>query len=99
MRSRLALPLSVFEAVVGRLAALQAHSSLCPYELFARHPQIAQAKQREQLRGVLGKALVAHLCEAELALDDSQGVFQLGAHTDIEFLSLFAQCAPRSVVV
>ena len=36
----------------------------------ACHPQIAQRKQRHQLRRVLGKAFVAHLGEAELALDE-----------------------------
>jgi hypothetical protein len=65
----------------------------------ARRPQIAQGKQRHQLRRVLSKALLAHLGEAELALADPKGVFYLGAHTGLEFLGLFAQRTPRRVLL
>lgn len=45
-----------------------------PHERAARHPQIAQARQREQLRRFLVQTLVANLGKAKLALGDSEGL-------------------------
>jgi len=75
IEEHLGADLKPFQALVGHLPALRAHSSLHLDKFSTSHPQIAQRKQRHQLRGVLGKALVAHLGKAELALDDSKRVF------------------------
>ena len=44
------------------------------------HPQIAQCKQREQLRRVFGKTPVAHFGETGQALDHPKAMPHLGAH-------------------
>ena len=61
-----------FEAAGGHLPALQAHSSPHSHQLSARHRQIAQGKQRDQLSRVLGQSFVAHLGKAKLIFDDSE---------------------------
>jgi hypothetical protein len=69
------------QAAGGRLPALQTHSSQRALNnSFSSHPQVAQGKQREQLRRVLGQPFVANLGEAELTLDHSERVLDLGAN-------------------
>jgi hypothetical protein len=53
--------------------------------------QIGQPQQREQLRRVLGQALVAHLPQAKPVLDDVEGVFDLGANARLDPLNLLVQ--------
>ena len=65
--------LKPFQASGVLLPVLQAHSSLRSYQLSACHPQIAQRKQRYQLRRVLGKALVAHLGKPRCHLQPCYG--------------------------
>ena len=68
---------------------VQAHSSPGPHQLSACHPQIRQRKQRHQLGRVLGQPLVAHLGEAELALDDTKRVLYQAVDRDgdtVDFL-------------
>ena len=84
-----------FQTVDGQLPGLQAHSCLRPVQKFVSgHPQIAQRKQRHQLRRVLGKSLVANLGKSELALDDPKRVFNLGTNAGLDLLSLVQQLAP-----
>lgn len=91
----IALGLQPFEAACGPSAALRMHSSPPSHELSASHSQVAQRKQRDELRRILGQALVANIGEAELALDDSEGVFHLGANTGLELFRLLDQLTPR----
>lgn len=66
--------------VFGPLPVLQAQSFLRRplHKCLAGHPQIRQREQRDQLRGVLGQPPIAHLGVAELALDQSEGMLDLG---------------------
>jgi len=48
-------------------------------------PQIAQRKQGDELRCVLGQPSVARLAVAKLALDHPKRMLHLGAHTGLEF--------------
>ena len=68
-----------------------AHSCQAPTQMPARHPQIGQSKQRVQLRRVLGQTAIAHLHMAELALDDTERVLDLGANAGFDALDLFSQ--------
>ena len=69
----------------GRLPALQTHSSQRALNnSFSSHPQVAQGKQREQLRRILGQPFVANLGEAELALDHPERVLDLGANAGLD---------------
>ena len=87
------------QAAGGHLPALQTHSSLRSLKNSpSGHPQIAQGKQRDKLRRVPGKALVADLGEAELALDDAKWMLDPGPHAGLELLSL-VQLAPGRVLV
>lgn len=80
--------LVLFEALGEHLPVVRAHSLLCRHQSFTRHPQIAQFKQRQKLDRVLGKTLVAHLGEAELALDYPKRVLHFGAsHGTTRFIS------------
>lgn len=65
-------PGSPFPGQAGGVRLL-AHHQLSP-----RQVQIRQADQREHLRGVLGKPLVAHLRVAELALDYPENMLHPG---------------------
>ena len=85
------------EAPGGPLPAPQAHSSLCPYQMPAGHPQVRQRKQRDELRRVLCQTFVAHLGETELTLDNPKGMLDLGAHAGFELLDGFAVLAPGTV--
>lgn len=62
-----------------------------PVQTPARHPQIGQRKQRVQLRRVLGQAAIAHLRMAELALDDTKRMLDLGTDTGLDALDLLGQ--------
>ena len=75
--------LRLFRTVGLPLPAFRA-SSPHSHKLSARHPQIAQGKQRDQLRRVLGQPFVTDLGETKLAFDDSEGVPHLGPHTGLE---------------
>jgi len=88
------------QATAGRLPALQAHLSPCSLNnSLSGHPQVAQGKQRDQLRRVLGQPFVAHLGKTELALDNAKRVLYLGAHAGLELLGLVQQAAPRRLLV
>ena len=88
------------EAAGGRLPALQAHSSLRSLNnSFSSHPQVAQGKQRHQLRRVLCQPFVANLGEAELALDHPERVLDLRANAGFELLGFVQQAAPRRVLI
>lgn len=99
---QVAFGLLPFQAVCGRLPALQAHSSKRPLKNSpSGHPQIAQGKQRDELRRILGQATVSDLAEPELAFDDPERVFHFCPHTGLELfgfvqqgaqLRLFIQC-------
>jgi hypothetical protein len=89
-----------FQGGRGRFPALQAHS--CLHSLknsLPGHPQIAQRKQRDQLRRVLGQAPVAHLHEAELALDHPKRMPHLGPDAGLDLLQLLDQSVTAAAVV
>jgi len=88
------LPFPVFSAG-GHLPGLQAYSCLHPSRnSVSGHPQIAQRKQRYQLRRVLGQSLVANLGKSELTLDDTKQMLNFGAYAGLDLLSLLQQLAP-----
>ena len=79
---------------------LQAHSSLRPvHKPASSHPDIGQRKQRDELRGILGKPPVAHFEVTELALDDPKRMLHFGAHAGFELFGLFVQRAPGRVLL
>lgn len=53
--------------------------------------QIRQAKQREELRSILGQSAITSLLEREHVLDDVEGVLHLGPDAGLELLDPFAQ--------
>jgi hypothetical protein len=55
------------------------------------HPQIAQCKQRVQVRRVLCKPPVSELDMPELPFDDPKRVLHLGTHARFERLDLVRQ--------
>jgi hypothetical protein len=75
---RVHLHLWPFSAHDRRLPFVLTRLSLRFDELLAGHLQIAQRKQRDEPRGVLGKAPVADLSVAELMLDNLERVFDFG---------------------
>ena len=80
--------------------SLKAHSSVRSLNnSLSGHPQVAQGKQRDQLRRVLGQPFVAHLGKTELALDNAKRVLYLGAHAGLELLGLVQQTGPRRLLV
>ncbi len=91
IREHICSGLVPFQALGGDLPVLRAHLSPNRYQSFARHPLIAQYRLRHQLGRVLGKALVAHPGEVELALDDPKRVLYLGSFAGLELFRLFAQ--------
>jgi len=92
--------LQPLQAAAGRLAALQTLSSVrFLNNSLSGHTQIAQGKQRDQLRRVLGQPFVAHLGKTELALDNAKRVLYLGAHAGLELLGLVQQAVPRRLVI
>lgn len=60
-------------------------------QTLTHHPQVGQGKQRMPLRSVLGRASVAHLHMPELAFDDAERVFDLGADTRLDTLDLIGK--------
>ena len=77
----------VFGPSFGHLPTLQAHSSRRPLNnSFSHHPQVAQRKQRCQLRRVFDQAPIARLAVAKLALDHPEGVLHLGPNAGLELL-------------
>lgn len=79
-------PLSPSWRPFGRL---QTHSCLRALQESApRHPQIGERKQRMQLRCVLGQSPIANLYVPELALDDPERMFHLGADAGLDVLKL-----------
>ena len=81
------------------LTGLRPHSSLSTQQFAAHHPKIGQRKQRDELRRVFLQPALAHLDEAELAFDNPERVLHLCPNTGLELLCLFAQRAPRRVLV
>jgi len=77
-------PSGAFDRIAG--ASCPRHQQLSP-----RHPQIAQRKQHRQPRGVLGQAPVAHLGVAELLLDHTERVLNLGPLASFELFHLVQQ--------
>jgi hypothetical protein len=88
-----------FQASVGHLPAVHAHSSPCTQQMSSRHPHIAQRKQRHQLRRILGRPFVADLGETELALDHAKRVLDLRANAGFDLLGFVQQAAPRRLLV
>jgi hypothetical protein len=68
------------------IRAVQTHSCLDPHQTPPRHPQVRQREQRDDLRRVLGQAPVAHLGEAELLLDHTERVLDLGPDAGLHLL-------------
>ena len=60
--------------------ASRAHLAHEGQQSLACQPQVGQRKQRHDLPGVLRQATIANLDEAELALDDPEGMLDDGAH-------------------
>ena len=48
--------------------------------MVSRHEQIGQRRYRKQAVAVLHHAAIADLGKTEYALDDKEGMFDLGAH-------------------
>lgn len=71
-----------------RRGALQAQSSPDSHQMSPGHPQIAQRKQRRDLRGVLAQSAVADLGKSELPLDHPEGMFDLGTDAGLDLLDL-----------
>ena len=63
----------------------------------SRHEQIRQCRHNEQAIAVLHHAAIAHLGEAEDALDDEKGMFHLGAHTRLSAVLLALTFSQSSV--
>ena len=84
-----------FQAAEGGRPLPQACSSLRPLRRApSGHPQIAQAKQRDPVRGVLGQPFVAQRVASEPMRDDPTRVFNLGAHAGLHLPP--ASCTKRS---
>jgi hypothetical protein len=80
------------QAAGGRLHALQTHSSQHSLNnSFSSHPQVAQGKQREQLRRVLGQPFVANLGETELTLDHPKRMLDLGANAGFDLFQFILE--------
>ena len=89
-----------FSGLLPPFGDLRTHSSLHPlHKPASGHPDVGQRKQRDELRGVLGKPPVAHFDVTELALDNPKRMLHLGAHAGLELLGLFLQCAPGRVLL
>ena len=69
------------------------------YQLSPHHPKIRQREHRVQLGGVLGQAAVARLPEAEMLLDHSKGMLDLGVHSGLELLDLVEHRAQKALLV
>lgn len=83
-----------------RFGRMQTRSCLQPLQQPApRHPQIAQRKQRVQLRRVLGQSPVAHFYVPELPLDDPKRVFHLGPDSSLDVFKLLEHGAHGAVFV
>ena len=81
-----------FGSSFGHLPTLQAYSSCRPLNnSFSHHPQVAQRKQRDQLRRVFEQAPIPSLAIAELAFDHPEGVFHLGPNAGLDLLQLVDQ--------
>ena len=90
--SRTLRPLvGLFELPFGYLPTLQAHSSRSLNNSFSHHPQVAQRKQRDQLRRVFDQSPIPSLAVAELALDHPEGVFHLGPNAGLDLFQLVDQ--------
>jgi len=86
---------SHFQAADRRRPLLQSCSSLCPLQHSPYgHPQIAQAKQRDQVRGVHGQPFLTHRVASKATLDDLTRVSNLGAYAGFYLPS--AGCTKRS---
>ena len=83
-----------FLGLLSPFGDLQTHSSPRPvHKPASGHPDVGQRKQRDELRGVLGKPPVAHFEVTELALDNSKRMLHLGPHAGFELFGLFVQRA------
>ena len=75
-----------------RIDFLQAHSSRSLLNnSFSHHPQVAQRKQRDQLRRVFDKAPIPSLAIAELAFNYPEGMFHFGPNAGLDLLQLVDQ--------
>lgn len=76
----------------GRVASISwTHSSSSPLQTSPDHPQVAQRKQRRQLRRVLSQTPVAHLGIIKLPLDHPKRMFYLGSDARLGALKLANQ--------
>ena len=89
-----------FSGLLPLFGDLQTHSSRRPlHKPASDHPDVGQRKQRDELRGILGKPPVAHFEVTELALDNPKRMLHLGAHAGFELFGLFVQRAPGRVLL
>lgn len=51
--------------------------------------QVRETEQREELRGVLGEAVITHLLQSENVLDDAKRMLNLGSDARVGLLDLF----------
>src|SRR6266516_4108199 len=79
------------------LPLLDALRPLNSEQVPARHEQIGQRTGHEQAIGVLRDAAVAHLVESEDALQNPNGVFDLGANA--RFGSILQSILPREPAI
>src|SRR6266516_1428255 len=70
---------------------------LSPEQMPARDVQIGQSTGHEQAMGVLRDAAVAHLVESEDALQNPNGVLDLGANA--RFGSILQSILPRELAI
>src|SRR6266568_1496930 len=91
----------LFRSRSGRFAAalplLDASRPLSPEQVPARHEQIGQRTGHEQAIGVLRNAAVAYLVESEDALQNPNGVLDLGANA--RFGSILQSILPRELAI
>ncbi len=65
--------------------------------MMSRHEQIRQCRHNEQAISVLHHAAIADLGKAEDALDDEEGMLDLGTHTRLPAVLLLLPLTQSSV--
>jgi hypothetical protein len=75
--------MDIFLASSDRIGCSWTELAIQCQQLLARQPQVRHRKQRGEPRGVLPRAMIAHLHVAELPLDHAKRVCDLGAHAGL----------------
>ena len=73
--------ISVFPVSQAHLGCHRQHSP-------PSHPEIRQCEEGHQRRAVLGQATITDFRESELALDDTEWMFNLGSNAGLEMFKL-----------